>query len=477
MADNQFSVRVPSLNEAFASGEEGYSALRKLMETQKLDRAFEDASAAIKSGDNMGLMDALLRARQIGPAIEVAKLGRQQESSDRFSKDMGSIFGQPQQGAVPPQQTQPGTAPSPVARLMTPEGVAAPPRAPVQSSPTTWGDAEGVKAGIYDPPTGSTATPAAPPVQAQAQPARTAQVGPSPSLGGVSLDKAVPSLLRAASDPSLPKEQQETARMLLGKAFDQYPTEIRQLEIFKQRPDLFQMAKDLKTAGATVINTAEGQQAAETKARIDIDQHAVKDLSVKVASGRSALPLLTQMMAINDKTPGGWAGTAAPYLAKAAATLGVNVPEGASNAELFNAMSRQFIPSVRDPGATSNYEQNLYASAVPSLSQSPEGRAKIAGMMKSQIERNAEILATYRRFVGRPELDAKLSELDNKPLFSEADRKALEAAVPQQAPPAQAPRGGAPKLQQFNSPQDVARSGLKSGSRFLDSNGVERIVP
>lgn len=432
---NPFYIEPPNALQALMLGDKAFTESRQ-------DSALADAAAAIKAGDNKGLMDALFRARQIGPAIEVAKLDRQQASSDRFSKELGSIFGQPNQPQLgAPTQIVPQAA-SPIARLMNNDGPQAPPRAPVQSSPTVWGDAEGVKAGLYEPPTGAGMTPPSPVSAQLGQPTRMAQqVTPSPSLGGVSLDKAVPSLLRAASDPSLPKEQQETARMLLGKAFDQYPTEIRQLEIFKQRPDLFQMAKDLKTAGATVINTAEGQQAAETKARIEIDKHAVMDLSKKVASGRSALPLLTQMMAINDKTPGGWAGTAAPYLAKAAATLGIEVPEGASNAELFQAMSRQFIPSVRDPGSTSNYEQQLYASAVPSLSQSPEGRAKIATMMKSQIERNAEILQTYRRYVGRPELDQKLSELDAKPIFSPADRRALESVSPQQGAPQGMPQG------------------------------------
>lgn len=430
---NPFSIEVGQINP-LQELMQGYQFTSGLRRANEQDGAFNDATAAIRNGDNAGLMEALLKARQIGPALEVAKLGRQEAASRDFAASLGNIFAPqgPQAQPSPLGSVQPPPQPSPLAQLMTPPGV--PPRAPVQSSPTVWGDDEAIKSGLYDSPgqTPKTTLVGDNPVYAQppqGQPA-PARIGASPSLGGVSLDRAIPTLLQAASNSSLPKEQQETARMLLGKAFDQFPQEIRKLEIFKQRPDLLELALQEKRAGATTINTAEGMDAAQTKARIAIDTHAVQDLSKKVASGRSAIPLLTQMMAINDKTPGGWAGAAAPYFAKAAATLGIDVPEGASNAELFNAMSRQFIPSVRDPGSTSNYEQSLYLQAVPSLSQSPEGRSKIAGMMKAQIQRNSEILATYRKFVGRPELDDKLSALDAKPIFSADDRKVLEAVAP-----------------------------------------------
>lgn len=419
---NQFSVDVPNVYQALMSGQQGY-------DTASQDAALTSIANAAKSGDNNALMEALFKAKQIGPAIELAKLGRQQEASGAFSAALGGIFGgQPQSSPQPQASPQPqGGA---FQQVMQPQQLPPPPQGQSQPAPTST--ITGVDYGpVQNAQTGTQIAPGAGYVPGTPQ--KTGQIGPSPSLAGVSLDKAVPVLLQAASNPSLPKEQQETARMLLGKAFDQYPQQIRELEIFKQRPDLFSMAKELKTAGATVINTAEGQQAAETKARIEIDKHAVTDLSKKVAASRSAIPLLNQMMAINDKTPGGWAGAAAPYLAKAAATLGIDVPEGASNAELFGAMSRQFIPSIRDPGSTSNYEQSLYMQAVPSLSQSPEGRAKIASMMRNQIDRNAETLATYRKYIGRPELDAKLTELDAKPMFTPEQKKTLEAALQPQS--------------------------------------------
>lgn len=441
--NNPFFISPVNPLQALMMGAQGYKQGQEFSR----DAAIDEAATAIKKGDNPALMDALLRARQIGPAIEIAKLSRQQQASNDFAKSLAPLF--PQTGATAPVTP---VSSSPLARLIAPEQNTSQPNPAPQApsappastaTPVNLTDPRNTTTGVEygpvtNPKTGQTiaeapqAVPTTPQVAPQNAPAQrplTGQVGPSPTLGGVPLEQAVPALLKAVSDPNLPKEQQEFARIMLGKAMDAYPQEIRKLEIFKVRPDLLDIETKLKTAGATLINTAPGLDAAQAQARIDIDKHAVAELSKKVANSRSALPLINQMIEMGDKIPGGWAGQASPFFAKALSTFGVAVPEGASNAELFQAASRQFIPSIRDPGSTSNYEQQLYSQSVPSLMQSVEGRKKVGIMFRAMNERNAEVLAVYRKNVGSPELDDKLKALDAKPMFSKEDRKLLEGEV------------------------------------------------
>jgi hypothetical protein len=271
--------------------------------------------------------------------------------------------------------------------------------------------------------------------------------------------RSIPALLAAVGNIGLPQAQRDVAKVLLEHALktsdlppDQKDYILTRAQGSNKTFEDYQLG--LKRAGATLINTQEGMDAAQTKARIAIDTHAVQDLSKKAVAGRSAIPVLERFMQIADKTPEGWAGAASPLVAKALSSLGIEVPQGASNAELMVALSRQFIPAIRDPGATSNYEQSLYTAAVPGLVQSADGRMKIARMFRAQIERNGEILKVYRQNIGSPDLDKKLAELDAKPMFADEDRRVLESIVKQQpndggtgainsAPPQNAPIQGA----------------------------------
>lgn len=406
---------------------------------------------AMKNGDYKGAATQLIEGGKFSDGLALLKMQLEQTAGAQFGSDMRGILSP---GGAPAPQT--GPLPPPPAPTNTS-------RIPVQPSATVWGDQEGVNAGIYPAPAAPRVPINAPvgagpinapinapqgPQMAQAGPINApvnaapqqpinapvqsgGQPGAPPSgalLNGVPLTHAVPTLIAAATNPNLPKPSQELARALLMKAVEQNP-EIQKLEIFQKRPDLLRTEMDLKRAGATTINTAEGMDAAQTKARIAVDTHAVQDLSKKVVTGRSAIPLLDRMIEINEKTPGGWAGQVSPFIAKGLAAAGLPVPEGISNAELMVAMSRQFIPAVRDPGSTSNYEQSLYGQAVPGLAQSQPGRLLIASMFKQQIQRNSEILKVYRENIGSPDLDKKLSELDSKPIFTQEQRGALESEV------------------------------------------------
>jgi hypothetical protein len=254
---------------------------------------------------------------------------------------------------------------------------------------------------------------------------------PQATLGGKPMDQWLPLMMRIATHPDAPPEVQKVATEFikgvqaeagLTKEQKEYRTYVQQ----GGQDDFSTWDRKNRTSSATLINTAPGMDAAQTEARIKIDSAAIEPLYKKAVAGRSAIPLLNRVMELADKTPGGWAGQVSPGLARAFSGLGLPVSEGMSNAELLNSVSRQFIPSVRDPGSTSNYEQQLYQAAVPGLAQSVEGRQKIARMFKAQIDRNNEIVQIYRQNIGSLDLDKKLAALDNKPMFAPDDRQALE---------------------------------------------------
>ncbi len=412
----------------------------------KRDSLLGDVAEALKNGNIEGAAQSLVRSGDLHSGLALLKMKQEQDASKEFGSGFGGIFGgQPQPVASAPPAQPPTLLPRP-------------PDAPTSRA---WGTKEAQDAGLYPKPpsveivrpgdynrmdaqanAGQQVAQAPQPTMADVpqsgsniptptispQQLQQAGIAPGANINGVPIGNAVPMLIKAATNPYLGKGAQELARSVLMKAIETNP-EITKLEIFQRRPDLLKTEMDLKRAGATTINTAEGMDAAQAKARIAIDQHAVQDLSKKVAAGRNALPIVNQMISMNEKTPAGWAGAIAPHVAKGLAGLGLPVPEGASNAEMFGAMSRQFIPAIRDPGSTSNYEQSLYMQAVPSASQSHAGRLQIASMMKSQIERQSEQMAVYRKYVGTPELDQKLSELDQKPMFTPQQKSFLEGEV------------------------------------------------
>lgn len=64
MPDNQFSVRVPNVNEAFSSGAEGYSAIRNLMQERQVGAAREEAAKSLMQGGNP--QSAIARLMSVG---------------------------------------------------------------------------------------------------------------------------------------------------------------------------------------------------------------------------------------------------------------------------------------------------------------------------------------------------------------------------------------------------------------------------
>jgi hypothetical protein len=451
------------------------ATLPKVYKDAQNERSLAELGKGLADG-SLDYRQAAGRAAEAGRldlGLSLLKLGREQEATDAFTKQIGSIYQpQAQDGFQPQSQPQPQQM-----QMPAPGSDVAPPRAPVPSTPKVWGDKEAEAAGLYEPRAqGAQPAQQQQPPQQQVQLAPPRQTGPAmPATASNPATRSIPMLLGAVSNPGLPQPQRDAAKALLEHALktSDLPPDQKNYVLYRTQggsDDFTTWDRGNKTAGATMINTAPGMEAKQTEARIDIDKNAIKDLAQKTVAGRSALPLINQMITLADKTPGGWAGAASPYIAKGMATLGIEVPEGISNAELLAAASRQLIPSIRDPGSTSNYEQSLYMQAIPSLSQSPEGRIKIANMLKAQIQRNSEIMQVYRQNVGSPDLDKKLSALDAKPMFSFDERKLLETATGGAAQQPAAQQGGPTRI---NSPAE--RAALPPGTRYIAPDGSERI--
>lgn len=199
-----------------------------------------------------------------------------------------------------------------------------------------------------------------------------------------------------------------------------------------------------RKASATSINTAEGFEAAQTKARVGVDAKIAQDVAEQAITGRRLMPVLDELAYLADKTPDGWRGALAPTVGKSLATLGVTVPQSASNAEVFQALAQRLVPIVREPGATSQGEMATYLASGPALSQTANGRRMMIDINRAMIQRSQEIARVYRENIGSPNLYDKLAALD-KPLFTDEQRELMQrAAAGPAASPAPAPAAAAP---------------------------------
>lgn len=198
-----------------------------------------------------------------------------------------------------------------------------------------------------------------------------------------------------------------------------------------QRLEEYQLAQ--KNASSIKVNTAEGKQALITKAKIDLDSVPAKAAAEAALKAQQVMPALDEVERLAQTTSGGIKGALLPSLGKVATLFNIAIPPEWSDAEALSALTMQLVPLVRQPGAVSDYEQKTYSQAVPSLSQTPQGRLKILNIMKRQAARAQEIAKTYRDNLGADDLYDKLAALD-KPMFTAAEMEEFKAA-PQVAPP------------------------------------------
>ena len=464
------------------------------------NRAREDAlrEAIQRQGGDLDLAKLAQLAAQTGNIStlgNIAALAPIMKSADEMAavKKLPALYGLDPNTYQP---VTPGAAPRPpVGPVSAAPGTIAPtaegaalgdkPRPKVASSDKVVGDDEAVAAGLYPPPatiggppeapaapaTGGlsggaapTATPVQtvpvrPPAAAPAAPAAQAppvQNPPLPSMGvgGMGPEVAQRAAILTAILPRLPPNAQAAVAAFrdhllkqgdLTEDMKNYIYAARQAALGNKSIEDFQTWVRLnKAAQAGVLTSPEGLAAAKQKELLAVDSATLKEAQKQIPEQRKAMAALNQLLAINAETPGGWAGPVSIAAAKIAETLGLPTTKGMNNAMLMQAITRSLVPGIRDPGATSNVEQQMYIDALPNLLQSKEGRELVAKFWKSQLQRNAEIINVMRNNLGKEDLAAKLDALEAKSLIpDEADRKLLAAAHAAGPPAAPPPAAGA----------------------------------
>lgn len=185
------------------------------------------------------------------------------------------------------------------------------------------------------------------------------------------------------------------------------------------------MAKQLDDK-ATGPGSPADLKAKQTAAMVQVQIEGGKEAFKAADAARKVIPTLDNIVKLSQNVPGGYKGALAPYIAKISATFGWPVDPKASDAEALNALNQQLLPLVRQPGQVSNYEQQVYQQALPSLLQSREGRIKIAYALKQQGERASQVAQIYEKYIGTDQLQSKLNELANKNVFDEETNKLFQ---------------------------------------------------
>jgi hypothetical protein len=257
-------------------------------------------------------------------------------------------------------------------------------------------------------------------------------------LDSVKLTDPEKALLSANVDP---RSKEWNDRLRHG-VDDKRPTDIQTYEYARGKPDFLKYQKEQNEAKSTKlsVNTAEGFATEQKKAKMKLDLEMAQDIGKQALAGRRLLPLLNEVERLADKTPAGWAGPVAAEAAKACSAVGIEVPQGWSNAELLQSISQRLVPIVREPGPTSEKELKIYVKAVPGLMQSADGRKKVVTITRAIVERANDIAKVYRQNLGADDLHDKLAALD-KPIIPDNMRADIERLGGDAAPSQSSPQG------------------------------------
>jgi hypothetical protein len=172
----------------------------------------------------------------------------------------------------------------------------------------------------------------------------------------------------------------------------------------------------------------QSQQEAQ-KLRFAVDQDTMKEVGTQAAQMVRVRPLLDEALRLSAKSGSGYAGTLLPYWSKVVSAFGINPGEVATNTEALRSIAQQLVPLVRQPGATSNYEAQLYLDAVISPGLSEQARVKVGNMIVKLVDRSLAVAKVYRANAGSPDLYDKIGELDKNPIFTPGEKAFLTAAA------------------------------------------------
>lgn len=374
-----FQTPLTQLGQAFRQGQQrqALSALGRGLADGSVDYRQAAAQAA-----DMGDVDTSLKFLALDE--QRRKEGLQLAATNQFNQSLAPMFG----GRAAPQQPAGGSVGVPTVAPPNPA-----PRAPVASSPTVWGDDEGVREGIYDPPRtrvaqAPAAAPAAAPVAPAVAPAQAATpavaVAPAqPAAGfqGISMQH-VPQLVQALSSPYLPAPQKELAGKLLNRALDDAkpPDRIRFLQQMKQESgypgSILDLEKELRASGKTEVKI---DQKGETKFEEELGKGQAKRFNEMIETGATAQRKLVdigRMREISDRFGSqGIKANVKEAVGPFAEALGIDI-SNLSDIQAYSSVVQRLAPQQRAPGSgsTSDIEFKGFLKSMPQLLQNPAAR-------------------------------------------------------------------------------------------------------
>lgn len=247
-----------------------------------------------------------------------------------------------------------------------------------------------------------------------------------------------------------------------------------------------------KKAGASTVTVDQkgevkyDQTMGEGLAKMNLDM--AQDAQ-KARSSINTLQMMQGALADPNVTQGAW-GPSSLMLKRGAQALGMDVGN-LGPAELAQAIGSELTLQARDPsqgggmpGAMSDADRTFLQTIPPGLSKTPQGNAMVIDYLTRRNQRTLEIeklRQTYVRENGRMDENffAKLSDWsDAHPLFSDADRAAMQAATPAPLPQfnpnaaTAAPAGSPPIIR-----NDDDFNALPSGTEFIAPDGYHRKKP
>jgi hypothetical protein len=308
-----------------------------------------------------------------------------------------------------------------------------PARAPVASSPTVVGDAEGVARGLYPAPSvplpaprpddqglsfsqrydaafpnralpGPITAPA--PIAAQPVAAAPPVAATPPAAAAEPAEfqlPPIPKLLGALSNPYLPEAQKKVAEDMLKRQFDALkPTEkIQTLQALHDRPDLLAIEKDLRKSQAPSVNMLPGEKEVD-KTLGEMHSQFLKN-ALNAPNVKSTLDVAERAMT----QPGFYSGSnSAAVLAaqRAAGALGIIDADKAAPNELFQKMSNKAVTDAAGGGGgglgtgVSNADRDFIRDATFNLQNTPDGNRKVIATMRLLEDRKVEAAKEMNRY-------------------------------------------------------------------------------
>jgi hypothetical protein len=382
---------------------------------------------------------------------------------------------------------------------------------PVPTTARVVGDQEGVASGLYDAPNVRR------PVQTvQLSPSPTGDTAPSvpvqarpmtnvPGIGGQDMSPAIPRLLRAVSNESLPEGSRKAAELLLKQAFDskKLNSDQENYVLYRQQggTDNFNdWLTGIKRAGAQTEQDAFAKGMAGAHVERYKGFLTAGDEALRNSADLGNLKQLHQNIALDPNSQGkasAFKEAIGPY----ASALGI--PIGSlSDIQAYSSIIQKLTPQQRPPGsgATSNFEEQMYFKSLPNLNQTPQARQvalDTLGALQNYDVQRADIvrrIGTGSKLepgeISKADAEKQLRALPDPWTSIREYRKAnpqefgqaINAARSQPAQPAagapQATTAAPPRVKSLGEVQDlIDNKRLKSGDTFLDPNGVLRRIP